>query len=108
MLLSYLYKQNYYFQVLVNSKRGFTSKRSSNKVFLNKWLTKYDRYRGIIKNHTEITNEDNLTPEIKLHLITPSCTLWTADTRSSPFKAIPYFGFYWAGGQGLSRYASIQ
>ncbi|XP_054278698.1 electron transfer flavoprotein beta subunit lysine methyltransferase-like isoform X4 [Macrosteles quadrilineatus] len=70
----------------------------------NAWLEKYDKYRKIIEENTEITNEDNLTPEIRLHLITPRSKLWNAKSRDSPFKDSPFFAFYWAGGQGLTRY----
>lgn len=69
----------------------------------NAWLEKYDKYRKIIEENTEITNEDNLTPEIRLYLITPRSKLWNAKTRDSPFKDSPFFAFYWAGGQGLTR-----
>lgn len=60
-------------------------------------------YRDLIANNTEITRENTLTPEIQLHLITPNCDLWTADEDDNTFKDYPYFAFYWAGGQGLSR-----
>uniref|UniRef100_A0A1B6FL43 ETFB lysine methyltransferase n=1 Tax=Cuerna arida TaxID=1464854 RepID=A0A1B6FL43_9HEMI len=70
----------------------------------NAWLEKYDKYRKVIEENTEITNEDNLTPEIRLHLITPKSRLWNAKTQDSPFKDSPFFAFYWAGGQGLTRY----
>ena len=47
-----------------------------------------------------------LCPEIRLHLITPACSLWSAteqDLVELPLTD-PYWGFCWAGGQALARY----
>lgn len=75
-----------------------------NYILDREWLKNATLYRDLIETHAEVTNANSLTPEIRLHLITPNCDLWTADYRENPFKDTPYFAFYWAGGQGLSRY----
>lgn len=47
-----------------------------------------------------------LCPEIPLHLITDSCTLWYAKEEDLKNLAIgdPYWGFCWPGGQALARF----
>lgn len=47
-----------------------------------------------------------LCPEIRLHLITDECPLWTIGERELAELAIepPYWGFCWPGGQVLARY----
>lgn len=55
----------------------------------------------LIKKSTEISR-NHLTPEIRLHLITPSCCLWSARSEDVPFQD-PYWAFYWPGGQALTR-----
>lgn len=50
---------------------------------------------------TELSCE-HLTPELKLHLITPACRLWTSPPSQSPFLD-PFWAFYWPGGQAVSR-----
>lgn len=65
-------------------------------------FSKRAEVRAVIKQSTKICN-DHLTPEIKLRLITPSCSLW----NSRPEKCVfldPFWAFYWPGGQALSRY----
>lgn len=52
--------------------------------------------------HTEVTRS-KLTPEVALHLITPSTTLWNEPLENVPFKD-PFWAFYWPGGQGLTRF----
>jgi len=54
-----------------------------------------------IRNETEIT-VDHLTPEIKLHIITPNCRLWHSNGEDSPFDD-PFWAFFWPGGQALTR-----
>ncbi|XP_069678440.1 electron transfer flavoprotein beta subunit lysine methyltransferase-like isoform X3 [Periplaneta americana] len=56
----------------------------------------------LIKQHTVIST-DHMTPEIKLHLITPSCELWTANADNIAFKD-PFWAFYWPGGQAVARF----
>lgn len=56
----------------------------------------------LIHKYTVIST-DHLTPEIKLHIITPKCTLWHIPADDSPFRD-PYWAFYWPGGQSISRY----
>ncbi|KAG0723918.1 Electron transfer flavoprotein beta subunit lysine methyltransferase [Chionoecetes opilio] len=48
-------------------------------------------------------SREHLTPELALHLITPSCSLWTAPPHTSPFPD-PFWAFYWPGGQAVSRF----
>lgn len=55
-----------------------------------------------IRLHTELS-VTHLTPELRLHLITPNCTLWRAPPSEAPF-ADPYWAFYWPGGQAIARY----
>ena len=56
-----------------------------------------------IQDETELTNS-GLTPEIRLHLITPRCRLWHEKQDGElPFPD-PFWGFYWPGGQGVARY----
>lgn len=47
-----------------------------------------------------------LCPELRLHLITDACRLWTAtDADLSALELpAPYWAFAWAGGQALARY----
>ena len=54
-----------------------------------------------IQFNTEISTE-HLTPEIKLHLITPNCPLWKSRGDECPVPD-PFWAFYWPGGQALSR-----
>ncbi|KAK7873252.1 hypothetical protein R5R35_011326 [Gryllus longicercus] len=56
----------------------------------------------LIKQYTCVTR-NSLTPEIALHLITPSSSLWTSSIENIPFKD-PFWAFYWPGGQALTRY----
>jgi len=63
------------------------------------------RKKRFILENTRVV-EPLLCPEIKLRLITPECPLWKAseqDVAAIPV-ASPYWGFCWAGGQGLARY----
>lgn len=59
----------------------------------------------IISRETEITT-NHLTPELKLHLITEKCRLFhsTSDQLSSHPFVDPFWGFYWPGGQAITRY----
>ncbi|XP_059167305.1 electron transfer flavoprotein beta subunit lysine methyltransferase-like [Physella acuta] len=58
--------------------------------------------RRLIKQHTKLSRQ-HLTPEINLNLITPECSLWTANPEECPFQD-PFWAFYWPGGQALTRY----
>ncbi|XP_014259395.1 electron transfer flavoprotein beta subunit lysine methyltransferase-like [Cimex lectularius] len=58
--------------------------------------------RNGIAKHTEVT-DDHMTPELKLRLITPRSPLWTDKPETCEFKN-PFWAFYWAGGQALTRY----
>lgn len=58
-----------------------------------------------MRTHTEVASP-HLCPEIRLHLITGACPLWTA-TEAEAAKAglvDPYWAFAWAGGQALARH----
>lgn len=59
----------------------------------------------IITKETESTT-NHLTPELKLHLITEKCRLFhsTSDQLSSHPFVDPFWGFYWPGGQAVTRY----
>ncbi|KAK3595715.1 hypothetical protein CHS0354_025337 [Potamilus streckersoni] len=57
--------------------------------------------KSILEN-TELTI-NHMTPEIKLHLITPRCPMWKSKGDNLPFSD-PYWAFYWPGGQVLSRF----
>ncbi|KAM8861347.1 electron transfer flavoprotein beta subunit lysine methyltransferase [Synchiropus picturatus] len=59
--------------------------------------------RRFIFENTEVVEEHNLTPEIKLRLFTPSCRFWLERPELWPFDD-PYWAIYWPGGQALSRY----
>lgn len=61
-------------------------------------------FRKLILDETEIT-VNHITPEIKLRLITKNCRLFSAKIDESfPFKNDPFWGFYWPGGQAVTRY----
>lgn len=57
----------------------------------------------VIKQETKLSR-DHMTPEIVLHLITEDCAIWEArvDDEKTPFSD-PFWGFYWPGGQVMSR-----
>ena len=57
--------------------------------------------RRYIRDNTEVTR-DHLTPEVKLHLITPSCPLWSSCGEDCQVVD-PFWAFYWPGGQALTR-----
>ncbi|XP_055387067.1 electron transfer flavoprotein beta subunit lysine methyltransferase-like [Condylostylus longicornis] len=62
--------------------------------------------REKILNNTEITNT-HLTPEISLRLITPNCKIYHEPVilqKDRVFENDPFWGFYWPGGQALSRF----
>ncbi|KAI9105392.1 S-adenosyl-L-methionine-dependent methyltransferase [Phlyctochytrium arcticum] len=48
----------------------------------------------------------NLTPSIQLHLITPTCPMytWGQDDLDNSGVGIPYWSVYWPGGQALTKY----
>ncbi len=64
-----------------------------------------ERQQAFIRDNTEVVFP-LLCPEIKLHLITPSCSLWSANEKDLVELAIPdpFWGFCWAGGQALARF----
>ncbi|XP_033219431.1 electron transfer flavoprotein beta subunit lysine methyltransferase-like isoform X2 [Belonocnema kinseyi] len=66
-----------------------------------------------ILNNTEIS-QDHLTPELKLHLLTPNCPLYHAaetsqstnanQAREKKYFQDPFWSIYWPGGQVLTRF----
>ncbi len=61
--------------------------------------------RDTIVRHTKIAPA-RLCPEIRLHLVTAECPLWTATEEEAARAGLvePYWAFSWAGGQALARY----
>uniref|UniRef100_A0A8D0C500 Electron transfer flavoprotein beta subunit lysine methyltransferase n=1 Tax=Salvator merianae TaxID=96440 RepID=A0A8D0C500_SALMN len=59
--------------------------------------------RTFLEENTEIISSGNLTPEIKLRLLTPRCRFWYDRAALWPYRE-PYWAIYWPGGQGLARY----
>lgn len=65
--------------------------------------------RGEILSNTVLSRQ-HLTPEIALHLITPQCDIYHrpveagSDSKAFPFSMDPFWGFYWPGGQALTRF----
>jgi predicted nicotinamide N-methyase len=59
----------------------------------------------LIRHHTVIASP-YLCPEIRMHLITEVCPLWTATEEQAAAQGLaePYWAFAWAGGQALARY----
>lgn len=55
----------------------------------------------------------HLTPEIALRLITPECDIYhrpiaaNSEDGGHGFDADPFWGFYWPGGQALTRYVAF-
>ena len=66
---------------------------------------KFEPLKSKILANTEISI-NHLTPEIRLRLITPACAIYhqTIDDNFVFKNSDPFWGFYWAGGQGMSRY----
>ncbi|XP_072001375.1 electron transfer flavoprotein beta subunit lysine methyltransferase isoform X2 [Engystomops pustulosus] len=58
--------------------------------------------QSFILHNTEVVT-DHLTPEIRLHLLTPRCKYWHLRPEHWPY-AEPYWAIYWPGGQALARY----
>ncbi|KAJ7329150.1 hypothetical protein JRQ81_015324 [Phrynocephalus forsythii] len=59
--------------------------------------------RAFLEENTEVINSGNLTPEIRLRLLTPRCRFWHDKAILWPYGD-PYWAIYWPGGQGLARY----
>lgn len=64
----------------------------------------YSSSEELIINHTTISN-NNLTPEIKLRLITRNTEAWYTPVAPGSLHPLgePFWAFYWPGGQGISR-----
>ncbi|XP_063301385.1 electron transfer flavoprotein beta subunit lysine methyltransferase [Pelobates fuscus] len=58
--------------------------------------------QNFIVQHTEVVSE-HLTPELRLHLLTPRCKHWHLPSDLWPYED-PYWAIYWPGGQALARY----
>ncbi|XP_062549561.1 electron transfer flavoprotein beta subunit lysine methyltransferase-like isoform X2 [Armigeres subalbatus] len=51
------------------------------------------------------TSRQHLTPELALHLITEECTIYHQPIDEDfCFAAEPFWGFFWPGGQALTRF----
>ncbi|XP_061502694.1 electron transfer flavoprotein beta subunit lysine methyltransferase isoform X1 [Anopheles gambiae] len=70
--------------------------------------------RGKILSNTVLSRQ-HMTPEIALHLITPDCAIYhqpvgaghhNSDNSGADtgFSADPFWGFFWPGGQALTRF----
>ncbi|XP_068802322.1 electron transfer flavoprotein beta subunit lysine methyltransferase isoform X2 [Struthio camelus] len=59
--------------------------------------------RAFLEENTEVTSSGNLTPEIRLRLLTPRCRFWHEKLDLWPYGD-PFWAIYWPGGQALSRY----
>lgn len=68
----------------------------------------------VILKNTEIS-QAHLTPELKLHLLTPNCPLYHASPETTQstnankalektFFQDPFWSIYWPGGQVLTRF----
>lgn len=64
-----------------------------------------EEIRALVREHTVIARPW-LTPEIRLHLITPDTPMWRANEKQAEAAGLhdPYWAFCWAGGQALARY----
>uniref|UniRef100_A0A182P9W0 ETFB lysine methyltransferase n=1 Tax=Anopheles epiroticus TaxID=199890 RepID=A0A182P9W0_9DIPT len=66
--------------------------------------------RKILSN--TVLSRQHMTPEIALHLITPDCAIYhqpvgadhSTSCADTGFSADPFWGFYWPGGQALTRF----
>lgn len=56
-----------------------------------------------IRKNTVIS-KDHLTPCIPLYLITKDCQIYHDRDGSKVFPEDPFWGFYWPGGQAVSKY----
>lgn len=65
-----------------------------------------DRERAALIQAETVVASPVLCPELRLHLITDACRLWTATDKDLDALALPapYWAFAWAGGQALARY----
>lgn len=61
-----------------------------------------EKYRQSIVSNTVITRQ-HLTPEIALRLITEECEIFHKPPDDRIFENDPFWGFYWPGGQALTR-----
>uniref|UniRef100_A0A2M4CWI3 ETFB lysine methyltransferase n=1 Tax=Anopheles darlingi TaxID=43151 RepID=A0A2M4CWI3_ANODA len=60
--------------------------------------------RSNILSNTFLSRQ-HMTPEVALHLITPECAIYHQPIGADfPFKNDPFWGFYWPGGQALTRF----
>lgn len=64
-----------------------------------------DYWISEIKRNT-IISTDHLTPSIPLHLITKDCPIYHQKhvEDSKTFPEDPFWGFYWPGGQAVSKF----
>ena len=83
-------------QKLKVTKLGFSSRRSSGVSSIQTPITKEFLQRHLTETRC------HLTPELNLHLLTPSCPLYSAPATSSSLSD-PWWSIFWPGGQVLAR-----
>ncbi|XP_035793133.1 electron transfer flavoprotein beta subunit lysine methyltransferase-like isoform X2 [Anopheles albimanus] len=76
-------------------------------VLMERWNQKEKKIcdaRSNILSNT-VLSRNHMTPEIALHLITPKCAIYHQPIGDNfPFKNDPFWGFFWPGGQALTRF----
>ncbi|XP_050090359.1 electron transfer flavoprotein beta subunit lysine methyltransferase-like [Anopheles aquasalis] len=74
---------------------------------MEKWNQKENQFcdvRSKILSNT-VVSRHHMTPEIALHLITPECAIYHQPIGPDfPFNNDPFWGFFWPGGQALTRF----
>ena len=73
----------------------------NNFFFVSRATSSVEDLDSFITKNTEVTT-NHLTPEIKLRLITPRCSLSHSSGEDCPITD-PFWAFYWPGGQALTR-----
>ena len=65
----------------------------------------FDDREELVRRHTAVTATP-LCPEIRLHVVTEECALFTADEEQVAAMGMPdpFWAFCWAGGDALARF----
>lgn len=76
-----------------------------NKILQSRAYCQAKSIKDAIIRETEVS-ANHITPEIKLRLITENCRLYhsTLDNLKDLEFSDPFWGFYWPGGQSVTRY----
>lgn len=90
---------------------SFETKSNQNKTISEKFLqtpndiNEIEKWEKFIQKNTQIVKPE-MVPEIQLHLITNKTPLWTLEEKEMKLLKIkdPFWGFFWPGGQILSRF----